>query len=338
MGLRLKPEVSDDIDAAIWEIYRGGLGGGELTQLAKLFKAKGLPKRLADVLAPSFPPPAPHYSEELEIKLAWIDKRPLALLKTETSRVELGDAAIFFFDVHRTKYQTYYREARALVLQAKVAKEKRQIAQPEVPVNPSTPPVSSSTARELVLLSNWEQFDLYATSGSQRPIARNISVAPAKRPPANGWYMATPKIQPIARDALAWTSPWMCAPSAGGSPCVVTFGSLLWHFLTASAFPDTALPEAGADFKFDPHALALPSGNGWDRLCIEILRLCPDYNLPKYIFGHSRARPAVITSVLRSFPCLGGDNLLGDLFRWLRDLIAPRGMPVLLIGIIRNEG
>jgi hypothetical protein len=315
------------------------LGGGELTQLAKLFKAKGLPKHLADILSPTLAPPLPRYREELEIKLAWIDKRPLAKLKNETSRVELGDAAIFFFDIAKVGQRYLYnREARALLLQAKVAKEKRQIAQPVVPVNPSVPPTSSSTARELALMSSWAQFDLYAASGSTEPVVRNISVAQAKRPPPNGWYMATPKIQPDARDAAAWTSPWMCAPSASGSRCTVTFGSLLWHFLTASTFTNRTirLPEAGVNFNFDPQYLANPSGNGWDRLCIEILRLCRRNNLPRSLFG-GPTRTAVITSVVRSLPYLGGDNWLGDLIRWLRDLIAPHGMPILLITVLRIE-
>jgi hypothetical protein len=141
MGLHLEPGISNDIDFAIWEIYRNQLGGGELTQLAKLFKANGLPQRLTDILSPTLARPHPHYREELEIKLAWIDKRPLAKLKTETSRVELGDAAIFFFDIFKVGQKFLYNhEARALVLQAKVAKEKRQIAQPVAPVNPSVPP------------------------------------------------------------------------------------------------------------------------------------------------------------------------------------------------------
>jgi hypothetical protein len=339
MGLHLKSEISADIDSAIWEIYGNRLGGGELAQLAKLFKAGGLPQRLTDILSPTLASSLPHYREELEIKLAWIDKRPLAKLKTETSRVELGDAAIFFFDIVKVgKRYLYNREARALVLQAKVAKEKRQIAQPLVPVNPGAPPASSSTARELALLSNWAQFDLYATSGSIEPIVRDISVAQAKRPPPNGWYMATPKIQPDAPDAAAWTSPWMCAPSASGSPCTVTLGSLLWHFLTASAFANSKvpLPEAGVNFKFDPQYFASPRGNGWDRLCVEILRLCPKNNLPQSLFGGS-TRSAVVTSVVRSLPYLGGDNWLGDFFRWLRELIAPHGMPILLITVLRIE-
>jgi hypothetical protein len=45
MGLHLKPGISNDIDFAIWEIYGNRLGGGELAQLAKLFKARRLDGR-----------------------------------------------------------------------------------------------------------------------------------------------------------------------------------------------------------------------------------------------------------------------------------------------------
>ena len=341
MALRVKPEIAAEINSQIREIYRPHLGGSELRQLAKLFKRGGLLTRLKNVLSPTLSPRRPRYREDLEIRLAWIDKRPLAKLATNPRRVELGDAAIFFFDLFQTSGGNDYRQSRALMLQAKAAKETSQIARPVVPVNPTRPRATSSTARELELLSRWDRFDLYKTSGSRDPIVRGISAAPRKLPPANGWYMATLKRRPSNAERAAWKSPWMCAPAANGAPCAVTFGSLLLAFLTAFEVngANFALPEVGADFKFDPQYLLTPRGDDWDRLCIEILRLCQQHRLPQSLFG-ARANRAIGTNVLlRSFPYIGGDDSPINLFfSWIRDLIFPRRMPVLLIAIVRREG
>jgi hypothetical protein len=340
MPLYLKPEVGAAIDLQIWDIYKRRLGGSELKQLARLFKGAGLLMRLNDVLSRTLRPPTPHYREDLEIRLAWIDKRPLAKIPTNPRRVELGDAAIFFFDLFQVAGTNRYRQSRALILQAKAAKEKSQVAQPTVPVNPTKPRPTSSTARELELLSRWDRFDLYKTSGSRDPIVCGISVGPTKFPPANGWYMATPKRRPADTERAAWKSPWMCAPATDGAPCDVTFGNLLLAFLTASPLNgvNSSLPEVGADFKFDPHYLSAPRGNDWERLCMEILRLCPQSSLPKSLFGGSLAGGAVVRTVLRSLPYIGDGSGPAGLLLWIRDLFFPRRMPVLLIALIRREG
>lgn len=111
MALRVKPEIAAEIDSQIREIYRPHLGGSELRQLAKLFKRGGLLTRLKNVLSPTLSPPRPRYREDLEIRLAWIDKRPLAKLATNPRRVELGDAAIFFFDLFQTSGGNDYRQS-----------------------------------------------------------------------------------------------------------------------------------------------------------------------------------------------------------------------------------
>jgi hypothetical protein len=339
MPLRLEPEIAAAIDSQIWEIYRHRLGGSELRQLAKLFKRAGLLTRLENILSPTLRPPSRGYREDLEIRLAWIDKRPLAKLETNPRRVELGDAAIFFFDLLQYAKIKRYLQSRAVILQAKAAKEKKQLARPAVPVNPTMPRAMSSTARELELLSTWGKFDLFKASGSRAPIARSISVAPAGLPPANGWYMATPKSRPRGAEIHAWKSPWMCGPAAHGSLCNVTLGNLILTFLTSSMINGggSSLPEVGTNFKFDPQYLSMPRGNDWDRLCIEILRLCPKNRLPQALFG-ARAGGAVVASVLRSLPYIGSEGALGDWFSRFRDFIWPRRMAVLLIAITRTEG
>jgi hypothetical protein len=119
MALRVKPEIAAEIDSQIWDIYRNRLGGSELRQLAKLFKRTGLLTRLENILSSTLRTPTPHCREDLEIRLAWIDKRPLAKLETNPRRVELGDAAIFFFDVLQNAKTKWYPQSRAVILQAK---------------------------------------------------------------------------------------------------------------------------------------------------------------------------------------------------------------------------
>src|SRR5258708_4878564 len=118
MTLTLTQHHADQIDCEIWQIYKGRLGGRELEQLAKLFHERhGLPARLATVLKPTLRAPGPFYREELQIDLAWIDKHPVAKLAKLGRRVELGDAAIFFFDVMQHKGTIKRQEARAIILQ-----------------------------------------------------------------------------------------------------------------------------------------------------------------------------------------------------------------------------
>jgi hypothetical protein len=289
------------------------------------------------VLSRSLPYPSRHYQEELEIQLAWIDKRPLAKLGAYANRVELGDAAIFFFDLMQSR-KTSYRQARALILQAKVAKEPRQLAQPTVPINPSNPAISSSTARELALMSRWDRFDLYKASGSRIPVVRGIAIGSSTKTPPNGWYMATPRIPPTPEQQAAWKSPWMCAPAENRASCNVTLGSLLWAFFSSSKLPAgvNKLPEVGADFDFDPKYLTEPRGQDWNRLCIEMLRLCPGNKLPQSLFGR-RPRRAIGSVVFRSLPYFGSENGSTNLLSWLRDLIPWPRMPVLLVVLIRRE-
>lgn len=340
MSLILSPQNGKEIDSEILEIYKQKLGGGELSQLAKLFKGKGLPDRLLTILRSTLRVPVRYYREELEIKLAWIDKRPLAKLANQPKRGELGDAAFFYFEILQHNGKASHQQARALIMQAKVAKEPKQIASPTVPVNPSNPSPNSSTAREIDLMSQWRTFDLYKTSRSRSAIVKGVSIAPQSRPPAHGWYMATPGKHPKGSQAKAWESPWMCGPAAMGAPCAVTLGELLRSFFTFDTVTAgcNALPEAGATFKFDPSYMTTPVGNGWDRLCVEILRLCPNNQLPKSLFGNTGPRGAVITSVVRSFPYLGRGDGPPDCLSQITEWLWPRRMPVLLVVMTKIEG
>lgn len=339
MALVLDDNHRTEIDREIWNIYGQRLGGSELRQLARLFQGTGLPARLSKIFAATLPKPTPNYRVDLEIKVAWIDKRPLAKPVNQSKRGELGDAAFFYIEFLQNRGKLVALGARALIMQAKAAKEAKQMAGPTVPVNPSRPSPGSSTERELSLLSRWETFDLFATSASKKPIAEDISVMPPTLPPAYGWYMATPRRHPEVPVAKAWASPWMCGPAEPNASCVVTLGQLLTSFFTfaAHAGGGTNLPAAGENFKFDQTHMTEPVGNGWDRLCVEILRLCPNYQLPQSLFGTTRKQGSVDTSRLRSFPYLGGDGghptLQSRVWEWL----FPRRMPVLVVVLTKIE-
>jgi len=339
MPLTLGPEYAQAIDTALWRIYGSKLHGGELSQLAKLFGKKGLPNELVGVLRPSLRH-GPYYREELEIKLAWIDKRPLAELAAHSKRVELGDAAFFYFEQLRHRSQVAHQFARALIVQAKVAKEENQIARPIVPVNPARPAADSSTARELDLLSRWDPFDLYATSASIDAMVTGIAIAPDPLPPAHAWYMATPKRHPKKAQTAIWKSPWMCGPAEYGAVCSFTLGALLRAFLTfAYPAPKGELPiEAGASFNFSVSELQKPSGRGWDRLCIELLRLCPSNQFPRSLFGNLPDRSAVVSAVIRSLPYIGGGATGWGWLRAIYEWLFPHRMPVLLVVLIKTEG
>lgn len=330
MSLQLAPQHARAIDDGLRAIHASGYGG-ELQQLAKLFNRRALPAVLQTVIKPTLRR-GRGYREEVEVKLAWIDKRPLAKLARHTKRVELGDAAIFYLDRLRFKDRINWRPARALILQAKVAKEREQLAAPAVPVNPTKPARDSSTAREFDLLSSWGTFDLYATSGSKDAIATAITVAPASLPPGNGWYMAAPRTRPDPDTRAAWVSPWMCAPALMAAPCATTLGQLLLAFLRSDEI-GAGLPSAGEEFRFHPDALKKPQGSDWQRVCIEVLRLCPKYRLPKALFGEYTGEG----SIVRSFPYLGG----GKSFGWLIDLLTllfRKKMFVLVVLVTRTEG
>src|SRR5574340_1616361 len=111
MSLQLSSQHAKKIDDELWQIYGKRLGGPELRQLAKLFKSKGLTDRLLKIFTPTLPKPRQYYREELEIKLAWIDKRPLAKLATQSKRGELGDAAFFYLDRKSTRLNSSHQKS-----------------------------------------------------------------------------------------------------------------------------------------------------------------------------------------------------------------------------------
>jgi hypothetical protein len=311
--LELKVQHIAQIDDALWATYGRKLGGTELKQLARLFSRSGFLERLGIILKSALPPAGKYYRVELEVSIAWIDKHPLARLRHRKRRVELGDAALFHFPILKNGPHTIYRSARAMLLQAKVAKVRNQLFAPCVPVNPPVPRKNSSTELELDLLSRWDTFDLFKAAGSGRPLAENLTLPPAGTPPPYAWFMATPRWTPDPEQSRAWKAPWMCGPAGNGAACNTSFGSLIARFLdpTRQRLPTTGWTDAGVDFEFDPAHITDPglSGNDWARLCHELLNLAGTRQLPRYLCEDASTRPAAISgTTVRSFPYLG----LGD--------------------------
>lgn len=337
MVFSLTQADADRIDKSIEKIYPK-LGGGELSQLAKLFKG-GFSKRLEQVLR--------HHVQSnprltVEVSLAWIDKGPYALMTGETSRVELADTAVFFFDVVTWSSGTSIREARCLLLQAKAAKSDAQISAPSVCINPPNPSPGTTTQRELRLLSTWPQFDMYASSSRKEinPRASGLKVATQSGIPPHGWFMGTPRSNPKATQRAAWKSPWMCAPAKQSHACDETLGSLLARHLSGGQMPKEP-PKAvvaGEPFTFNPADLSAhkPACIGWDRVCVEILRAVDGRDIPPHLTG-GVARRRRQSTILHSLPVGPAVRML---FQEIADLLSwylHRRMPVLIISKILED-
>lgn len=335
MPIRLSSAERDAIDLAVWNLYKGRLGGTELAQLAVLFRSAALPRILSNVIRPTLTRNQPFYREEIETKLAWIDKHPVAEFPGIKGRGELGDAAVYYFENLRHRGQTRHQHARAVLLQAKVAKSAAQIRSPNVPIG-----TGISTARELALYSAWGTFDLYAGGGPKLPlIADNITVTAEGPPSPQGWFIATPRSAPGTASLGAWRSPWMCGPARASESCSATLGDLLVSFLAPhSAVASTMRADVGSDFNFDPIQLQTPTCSGWDRLCIEILRYCRKGSLPKSIFGANLPPGSAYGSTIRSFPYVGGGDDLPDFMDILSSLIGLRKMWILIVVKTNIEG
>lgn len=265
---------------------------GELKQLGGLFHWK----YLADLhaLLMQAIPSSPGIKRELTMRLAWIDKIPLADVKGVPSKTELGDAALFAVERFVSPAGTLSGppKARAALLQAKVARSGQQQANPFVPVQP----MQGSTKREFDLLSKWPTFDLYKSSRSQTPIAEKIDLrGSAQGTLPYGWYIAAPRVsrRPGPMVLPSWSSWWMAAPSDQQLRCNISFGTLLGAFLAGrSPYPGGKL-EVGARFACTSYPPAKANAKGWDRICAEIIDLVENSDAPKTIFGASPPRRMV---------------------------------------------
>lgn len=280
MAFALTQQDATSLDAAIAAIYPLPLGGGELKQFALLFKYQSLVNALQNVLQPQLKQfPSRGFTEEVDVSVGWIDKRPYALMAGESNKGEIADGAIF--SAHRFVYPggSTIREARCLLLQAKAVKDQGQLQNPTVTLNPAVPNPNSSTGRELRLLSTWPVFDLYPHAASGSPLVSAVDLnLPANAVPPHGWFIGTPGSSPTGVQLQTWTHPWLCGPAVGGAPCTESLGSLLARFFSGGQLPNVAPKpvDAGAAFSYQYSDFLNPSSlAGYDRLCVEILRAIP---------------------------------------------------------------
>jgi hypothetical protein len=276
------------INAAVHDLCKNPEEYGELAQLRWLFR-KGFRRKLQKLLNQSLV----NASEDAvyEVGIGWIDKIPLAKSLVLSNKTELGDAMLFSFeDTRNYQGRLLNRRSRAAILQAKVADNGTQMSNPIVPVG-----TSSSTPRELTLLSEWPLFDLYQTSGHKVSCLTNVSVLTAKptgNPPPHGWFIVAPGRKPEVHEASSWPCWWMAGPAAVHAPCSTTLGEIIVGFLQ----PGSTAADVGAEFiRVTPHT---PQKNGssadWDDLCNEVLRILNEYNAPKKLFGEDHDRLVTI--------------------------------------------
>lgn len=287
------------IDRATLQHGRVHADLGELEQLAVLFRPPYL-RDLYRALAPRSPSEARRRA--VNIKLGWIDKIPLAETARFKERVELGDLAVFAIDQLAAPDGRPLGPARArgVLAQAKVVRAVERMRRPLVP----GAPVRNSTARELILLSDWPRFDLYKASRSDTPLVSGVDLrSTAVGPLPYGWYIAAP-CDPKSRlgnPPHPWASWWMAGPPIRGDALDTSFGSFLGAFLRGTPVATSVGPlPVGAPFACPTYPPA-PVGGGWDRLCAELLKLLEEGPAPQHIFGQSKTRIASLRPVLNGF-------------------------------------
>lgn len=339
MSTQLTQSQANQIDSALHNIYPR-LGGGELTQLAKLFGSNGILRTLRTVLNP--PPQSlggnpPRVS--VTVQLAWIDKRPYALMTGEKHKVEIADTAVYFFNTIKSSTGSS-TTARCLLLQAKAVKTVDQLSAPKVCLNPPKPKSNTTTERELKLLSKWPRFDMYLGSNSGTPLANNIQIPFSSSPSPMGWFMGTPMIKPSSSQVGTWVSPWMCAPADQDHACDETLGSLLCrHFSGGQSDNIIKRPvDAGAPFNYDPAFLnqSPPSSTDWNLLCIEMIRAVSGQIIPPHLTNGVRQNRSQL-AVMYSFPVWPALKVLAATALNILMRFSKKRMPILIVSRVFDE-
>lgn len=203
-----------------------------------------------------------HFDQRVFVDVAWIDKIPLAAFCAPVydhhghrigARVEIGD--LFVQRTHsqmHTPSSVRIASSRSLVVQAKLSDD----STPLVPVAPMNTKKVTSTSKELALLEHWPKFDLYPTSGSRLPIARDIEV---DRSRPHSFYGAF--------SGKAQT--WRFGRAAFGRPCDTDFDVLL------GMLRDNTIGDDGGE---------------WTRLTAGILHAASNRKIPRSLDASLRDR------------------------------------------------
>jgi hypothetical protein len=271
------------IDKAVEALY-GNKKYGELSSLYKLFDntvSEAISSQLSTDLNLRNSPLA---FDKIYVDLQWIDKIPLASFITPqkdlnghkiTSKTEIGDLFIQYrhtnaFDVDGDKEIHPYCH-RALVVQAKLASEDK----PVVPIGYVNKNSFNSTTKELKLLEDWPDFDMYETSRSGQPVAKNLSVKASNIPFSfYGGFSNKSKS-------------WFFGKAKNAQVCKKSFSDII---------VELAKNNSGKDVSNDP---------AWKTITLEITKTCRNRNMPPLIAGkvESRNKSKLINSgVVYSFP------------------------------------
>lgn len=293
------------IDTLTWNHGKRTKREGELKQLSTLFGDRYLRALHRIITAGLISARGP--KAVLTIKLAWIDKIPVAASTSLSKRTELGDAVLFAIEETKVRQGVGPgpMRARAVILQAKVTRDERQIRTPTVPIAP----LSGSTARELTLLSRWPRFDLYKTANSGRAVAIGIQLQSSRSPPPFGWFLAAARGARLpASIRHVWQSWWMLGPPDQGHPCDVSFGRFLRAFVSGQQLASTrGIFDAGASFQCPAYPPPTFGASDWDRVCAEIIRIVEDPGMraPPSVFGAGFGRMTSFSDIPLHFVLSG---------------------------------
>ncbi|MFQ2274144.1 hypothetical protein [Aeromonas hydrophila] len=308
------------IEQTLKSLYNNDKKYGELSSLYKLFD-KNLGKAIVSHLQDQLNLRESERSfERIYIDFQWIDKIPLASFVNPQkdlngnlidSKTELGDLFIQYRhnNVWKNKSDnigTLQYCHRSLVIQSKLASEDNPI----VPIGVIRKNKINSTSKELKLLEEWPEFDLYETSKSNNSLAKNLKVLESENPFAffGGFTNSSQK--------------WSFGVAKNGTVCDETFSQVISNLANGKAGKDISKDKA------------------WKTISSAITKTCNNRNIPKSVAGKIESRNKtsdIHTSVTYTFP--------GQLIYWIELLyekfiyiIRAKKMLVITIDRISYEG
>ncbi|HEY4084152.1 MAG TPA: hypothetical protein VGM81_25980 [Burkholderiaceae bacterium] len=252
----------DAFNVAFAAAYGNGVRG-ELENLGKLFSPAAR-NAYAQALAEGLV-----QGGSASVDVAWIDKRPIAILNAGDTGAELGDMMLV---IHES-YGNGPLESRACLLEVK---QSPADPVPPVPVTEE----NESTKNQFKILSTWDPIHtLKKTATNKDTLLSNIvtktgsldaALAQAwyvavKPPPSSGWVM----------------DPWVAAPAIAGSEFDFTLGELFVACARGDSLTDKKSGKTiavGRGFKLN-HTLQTPYS--WDALINTIIhKVAQQYRMP----------------------------------------------------------
>jgi hypothetical protein len=292
---------------------------GELSSLYKLFDEK-LGNAISSQLSSELNlQNTDRYFERIYVDFQWIDKIPLASFVKQqkdlngnviANKTEIGDLFIQYRHTNaygnKAKPEFYQHSHRSLVIQAKLATEDNPI----VPIGKVSKNRCNSTSKELKLLEDWPEFDLYETSRSSDPLAKNLSVSKESVPFAYyGGFNNSSKS-------------WSFGIAKNGEVCRDSFEAIVLKLAKGCI---------GKEIKTD---------SAWKTISSEITKICNNRKLPPSMAAGIESRnkqTRVNRGILYSFPSPLFNNIFW-LFDKISSLFIRKKILVLTIDLVSYEG